>query len=163
MSPEPLTPGNTPKEGQLAEDQATHAPGIEVSVSEVVATQTTIAATGGRQAFQNLRRQLTETELGNSGVQKLLLDQLDRADNECESLTGYVERFHEADKRAAILEEKLKTQNAFDIIIGAGLTIGSLLIGLAPWLSDKTAKIAVCMIVGSLLVIGAVVARLFRR
>lgn len=163
MSSEPLTPENTPKEGQSGERQSTQASGVEVPVGGADATQTTVAATGGRQAFLNLRRQLTESELANSGVQKLLLDQLDRADSECESLTGYVERFHEADKRAAVLEEKLRTQTAFEIIVAAAIAIGSAIIGLAPSLWDKSSTGPITLIIGFLLVLGAVIARLFRK
>ena len=44
-------------------------------------------------------------DLKSPGVQKMLLDELERADAECEGLQSYASRFHDADKRAAVLEE----------------------------------------------------------
>ena len=35
---------------------------------------------GRRQSFGKVRRELTEDELGSSGVQKMMLDELDRMD-----------------------------------------------------------------------------------
>src|SRR2546430_14984226 len=73
---------------------------------------------GRRQAFRDLRRELTPDDLKNPGVHKMLLDQLDRADADCERLGGYVERFHEADKRAAVLGERGRTQTTIEILFG---------------------------------------------
>src|SRR5690242_19229632 len=57
---------------------------VVASVSEVhletVAATTTVAPTGKRQAFRDIRRQLQEQELSNPGVQKLLLEELETAD-----------------------------------------------------------------------------------
>ena len=163
MNSEASAPETTPEEGQPTKGQSGEAAETEVAVVDTPKTQTTVAPTGTRQALLNLRRQLTESELANSGVQKLLLDQLDRADSDCERLTGYVERFHAADKQAAILEEKLKTQTAFDIMVGAGIAIGSAIIGLAPSFWDKSARGPISLTIGVFLVAGALVARLFRK
>ena len=162
MSPEPPNaPEGTPEEDRSTQEQTTRPPEHGVPVTETDQSAVTVAQTGRRQAFQNLRRQLTEPELANSGVQKLLLDQLDRADSECERLTGYVERFHDADKRSAVLEEILRTQTGFDIIIGAGIAAGSAIMGLSSSFWDKTEKGPICLAVGAFLLTGSVVARLF--
>src|SRR5436189_6276378 len=82
------------------------------------------AATSHRQAFRDLRRQLSDEDLKSPGVQKLLLDELERSEAQCEVLAGYVERFHAADKRAAILEERSRTSIALEVIFGVGVGVG---------------------------------------
>src|SRR5579862_4205230 len=103
-------------------DQESQKPQPEQETTEISATASvhrettlTVSTSGKRQAFRDIRRQLQETELGNPGVQKLLLDELETAESECEVLQGYVDRYHEADKKAAILEERLKTHTALEI------------------------------------------------
>ena len=123
----------------------------------------TIAPTGKRQAFRDIRRQLQETELASPGVQRLLLEDLERAEGQCDILQGYVDRYHEADKRAAVLLEKVRTQTAIEIYFGVGLGVGCAIIGLAPSFWDTTSKGPITLTVGILLVIGATLGRLIKR
>jgi hypothetical protein len=123
----------------------------------------TVAPTGKRQAFRDIRRQLQEQELSNPGVQKLLLEELETADSRCEVLEGYVDRFHESDKRAAVLEEKLRTQTAFEILFGVGVGLGCAIIGLAPLFWDSTVKGPIILAVGVLLVAGSAAARIVKQ
>ena len=44
--------------------------------------------------------------------------ELERADAQCESLLGYVDRYHEADKRGAILEERIRADRSIEIAYG---------------------------------------------
>ena len=83
----------------------------------------------GRQAFRKLPRELTEQDLENPAVPKLLLNEIDRLEIENEEHKHYMERFHEADKKVAVLEEKGKTILALDISFGGCLTIGALILG----------------------------------
>ncbi len=82
-----------------------------------------------------------------------------------------MERFHEADKRAAILQEQLDTQTrlsrATDIAVIIGTTLGGAMIGLATYFWGKTtpdvyAGVFACAI-GVLLIIGAVAVKIARR
>jgi len=126
-------------------------------------TATTVATTGKRQAFRDIRRQLQEAELTNPGVQRLLLEELERADTECEILQGYVQRYYEADKRAAVLEERLRSQTAFEVLFGVGVSLGSAIIGLSPSLWDVTSKGPIALAVGIVLVARSTVARIVKR
>ena len=112
-------------------------------------------STSRRQALRQIRRELTDSELSSPGVQKLILDDLERAENECDVLSAYVTRFHDADKRAAVLEEKLHTNRAIDIAFGVGLTIGGTLIGLASSLWDKQPYGYLSLVIGLFLALGA--------
>ena len=123
----------------------------------------TVAPTGRLQAFRDIRRELTEAELTSPGVQKLILNQLVTAQSDCEILQGYVQRYHEADKRAAVLEVKLKTDNSVEILFGVGLGAGFAIIGLAPYFWDQSARGSIALAVGIFLVFGSTIARLAKR
>ena len=121
------------------------------------------APSGKRQALRDLRRQLSDEDLKSPGAQKLLLDELERSDADCELLKGYVSRFHEADKRAAVLEGQLRIDKAVEVAFGVGVGIGGTIIGLAPglWTTPPYGPLAVA--VGLVLMLGAIVARVVRR
>jgi hypothetical protein len=130
----------------------------------VVATQvTTVAAFGKRQSLRAIRRELQEGELTNPGVQRLILEDLETAERECEALGEYVERFHEADKRAAVLEEKLRTNTALEILFAVGIGMGFVILGLAPYFWDATLRGPAALCVGAVLIVGSVVGRVVKR
>jgi hypothetical protein len=158
MHDEPSIP-ETPQSDGTAEER----PGATVSVTVEESRVSAIATTGKRQAFRDIRRELQEQELSSPGVQKLLLEELENADARCEILEAYVERFHEADKRAAVLEEKLRTQTAFDILFVVVVGLGCAIVGLTPLFWDTTSKGPITLVVGLLLVAGATGARIVKR
>lgn len=133
----------------------------------------TTPASGRRQAYLEIRRQLTEEDLKSQAVAKLILDELAESESECESLRGYVERYHEADKRAGVLEERLvgrdqvtreraRGRAGIDIIFGAGVGVASLLIGIVPnlWTSQPYAGILLALSI--VLLLGSIVAKWLR-
>lgn len=89
----------------------------------------------GQQAFRKISRELTEQDLANAAVQKLLLNEIDRLEKEKEEYKHYMELFHEANRKVAVLEQQSRTALALDTIaFGGFLTIGALLLGVAPGL-----------------------------
>ncbi len=92
---------------------------------------------GRRQAFQYIKRQLAPEELANPGTQKLILDLLITTEAERDELKAYVPKYYEADKRAGVLEEKLKSNKVNEIMFGVGVGIGCAIIGLAPFFYEK--------------------------
>ena len=83
----------------------------------------------GKQAFQNITRELSDDDLTNSAVGKFLLDEIDRLESENDELKDYQDRFYETDKKVAVLQEKNKTNLATQIISGGCFTIGGALLG----------------------------------
>lgn len=123
-----------------------------------------VAATGGRAAFRDIRPQLTDDELKQPGVQKLLLAMLQESDDERVGLKEYVGLYHDADKQAAVLGERVKRHNALDIFFGAGVGLGGTIIGLTPYLGDQDpVRGMITAFVGLALVIGATVGRIVQR
>ncbi|MDE3098962.1 MAG: hypothetical protein KGJ88_05770 [Verrucomicrobiota bacterium] len=119
-----------------------------------------VPATGRRAAFQDLKIQLTEAELANPGTQKCILDMLIRAEEESNDLKEYRAKYYEADKRAGILEEKLKSNKINEVMFGVGVGVGCATIGLAPYFWDNTGKGPIVLTVGLALVLGATYGRI---
>jgi hypothetical protein len=111
-----------------------------------------------RPAFAKLRRELTEDELGTPAVQRLLLMEIERLERVETELVGYRARFHDVDKRAAVLAEKGKKWTATEIVHAVCLSVGSALIGYAPSLSQPGAQ-RMAYALGIVLVAGAIFAK----
>ncbi len=89
-----------------------------------------------RKALSEAKRVLTDDELSAPGARKMLLDNLDRLEAENEILILIRERFHDADKRCAVLETSLrqgyKDDLSTDLIFTGCMTIGGAILGLLP-------------------------------
>ncbi len=125
--------------------------------------EVSVSATGRRLAFENIKRQLSEADLTNPGTQKLILEMLMTAEADRDECEQYIPKFHEADKRAAILEEKLKTNKVNEVMFGVGVGVGCAIIGLAPTFWNNAAAPSqgpLCLIIGVLLTLGAAIGRI---
>lgn len=113
--------------------------------------------TKGRQSFRQVRRELTEEELSSPAAQRLILDELDRLEEENSELKGISRKFHEVDKRASVLDEKLKRHTALDILSSAALAAGALALGYAPkvWAVDNATG-PIFLVIGVLLITGGI-------
>ncbi len=71
-----------------------------------------------------------------------------------------MERFHEADKRAAVLEERGRTQTTIEILFGVGVGLGGAIMGVAPafWNNQPAGWLA--LVLGVFLIAGSTVARI---
>jgi hypothetical protein len=112
-----------------------------------------------RKALTSLRRELSDKELLSPAVQKLLLDEIDRLEEENTELAGYRSRFYDADKKAAVLNQKQNINGAHEIISLACITIGGAALGYAPsvWSSQPTG--AISLIFGLVLVVAGILAK----
>jgi hypothetical protein len=99
-------------------------------------TQPTAPVFGRRPSFRDIRLQMSPEELQQSGVQRLLIENLERADIECDRLQGFVGKYHEADKKAAVLEEKLKSNIAIEVLTGGGYALGGVIVSYATTLHE---------------------------
>lgn len=124
-------------------------------------TPAIVASTGKRPAFSKIRRELSEQDLATPGVQKMLLEELERAESKLESAESYSDKFHAADKEAGILRQQLKTQKAQEVLYAAGIAVGSVMIGLG--LSLWSAKGGwLVPLLGLVLLGGSLVSRIIR-
>jgi len=81
--------------------------------------------------YSKLRRELADDDLTNPAVQKLLISEIDKLEIRVSELELVEKKFHEVDKAKAVLEEKIKTHNALEILYSFCLSIGSGLMGIA--------------------------------
>lgn len=153
-----------PKGSQTSgESQQPEPPGQAAVVPQGGAAQPAVQAASKRPALRDVRRQIEEKDFANPGVQRMLLDDLDRAEAECELLRGYIDRFHEADKRAAVLEEKQKAVNAIEVAFGAMSVLGGAIFGLAPFYWDKQPAGWLALVVGLGMIVGGSIIRVVKR
>jgi hypothetical protein len=154
MTNEATPPAQTDTSGKPQDVSGTPAPPPAANV-----------ASGSVQALRDLRRELTEDDLRNPGVVKLILDRLDAALTRCGVLEAFQERFHESDKEVAVLSERVRSRIALDIAWGAGVAIGAMCVGLAPglWAGMPTWAGPVVLSVGvALIALGVTVRAVLR-
>lgn len=117
---------------------------------------------GRRLSFGKVRRDLTEDELGSSGVQKMLLDEIDRLDRIEEELRFTSINYHETSAALAVTEEKIRTHRAFDVISTGGVAAGSLLFGVAFSLQGNEKVFWVLIVLSIIIVAVGIVAKVVR-
>lgn len=113
----------------------------------------------GRQSLASARRELSEKELASPAVIKLLLDDIDRLEDENTALSDYRSKYHDTDRKLAVLEQKNKQSKAHEVIAVACQIVGAAALGYVPaaWSTQPTG--AICLIFGVLLVGGGLVAK----
>jgi hypothetical protein len=116
-----------------------------------------------RRALSRLKRELSDDDLASPGVQKLLLDSLERIEEENAGLKSLREKYHQADKQNGVLEEKLKTSTSVEIVSMGSLAVGAAALGYAPsaWASQPTGWIALSF--GVVLTAFGIAAKVVRR
>ncbi|WP_226685285.1 hypothetical protein [Shewanella indica] len=116
-----------------------------------------------RRAFSKLATELTDEELHSPGVQKMLLAEISRLESALNHCDGFREKYHEVEKNCAVLKEKEKTFIFSEILYSTSLTLGAALVGISPSIKESDVSPMVVGGVGALMVIGAIVAKVFRR
>ena len=114
----------------------------------------------GRRSLSRMRREMTDDELSSSGVQKVMMDDLDRLEADKAELQRYVDRFHAADKENAVLKEKGKVRVASDISFGVLMTLGAAAIGYSPTLQAIPGASQTLVWTGVALLVGGILSKL---
>jgi hypothetical protein len=143
-----------------------HDSGLEAQASPLP-PRDQAALSGKRQAFDDVLVPLTEEDLASRGTQKVILYMLQQARNDADQFEGYVVRFHEADKRAVVLQEKLdsisRTHKAIDIAVLVGTTLGGAIMTTATYFWAKSpAEIGtgiLAVAIGLVLLLGSISVR----
>ena len=126
---------------------------------------------GGRTAFRDIRRQLTDQELAQTGTQKIILEDFEKAEAECatlkDALNEYRDRCYRAELKVGVLTEAAKTIRSIEIMFACGLALGGWVAGLAPYLWDRLEDDSrpgwIALLIGLGLMIGAAVGRLAKK
>ena len=108
-------------------------------------------------AYGNLVRGLTSEELSQTGTQKLILNDLSKAEAKVSELEPYREKYYNVFTEKSILEEKLAKTKRSEILYSFCITSGGIIIGLAKIFLETNGKLAAIMItIGALLIIGGI-------
>lgn len=110
-------------------------------------------------AFSALKRELSDDELSSTGVQKLLLEELERLKEENRALESVNNDFHRVDKDLAVLKEKQKRNVRDEIISGSCLAVGAASLGYAPSLWEHQPAGWVLIAFGIVLTICGILAK----
>lgn len=116
-----------------------------------------------RKAFSKLAVELDDEDLNAKGVQKLLLAEISRLESAALQVDSLKEKYHQADKERAILKENQKIFAFSEVLYSVSLTVGSALIGLSPSIKSSDVSPWVVGGVGGVLIVGSVLAKVFRR
>lgn len=87
--------------------------------------------------FSKVKRELSDKDLKNPAVGRLLLSQNDKYEQEISILKEYKEKFHEADKKADVLAERLDGVKKSITTRSVLLIFGGILGGLLPSLWER--------------------------
>jgi len=138
-------------------------PTVDIQPDETGAKLITVdEASKSRPALAGLTRRLSDEDLKSTGAQKLLLDSLVRVEEENAALKRFQENFHDADKKNAVFEEKLKTAVAIDIFSTGAIAIGSMIVGSASLFTATQYGGWLALVFGTAIVVVGIVAKVIR-
>ena len=130
---------------------------------DIPSVGTQLPATKGRASFSKLPRQLSEEELSSPAAKKFMIDEIERLDRENEELQSFRQQYHDSDKECAVLLEKTKISKAHEIMYAVCLVVGSAALGYAPSLWPQQPDGVLSLVLGGVLIIGAVLTKLLSK
>ena len=114
-----------------------------------------------RTAFDRIRRDLSDDELGQTGVQKLLLHQFEEVSERAGDMESFRTRFHEAEKLLAVAESRLQANAWTAILEGLCFTLGGALLGFSKNVNAQGVVEfdPLQLAIGFLLLVGSIIGR----
>jgi hypothetical protein len=135
----------------------------EPQTDESGALPVRISASKPKRALSRLKRELTEDEIFQPGVQKMILEDQERIEGENRELRVFRNRFYDASLRVAVLEAENKRSIAWDVLSSGCLALGSVAIGFARSMWSTQPEGWEVLIFGAIVLLVGIVARSFRR
>ena len=113
----------------------------------------------GRKAFSSARRSLTEKEVSSPAIALILIEDIERLEEEKADLVDYRDRFHSLDKEHAVLRAKSEINLGMEIVFGVAISLGFGAIGYAPSIWSTGAAGPVIAIIGGIMVVVGIAAK----
>lgn len=108
-------------------------------------------------AYGSLSRGLTSEELSQTGTQKLILNDLSKAEAKVKELEPFRDKYYSVLTEKSVLEEKLLKTKRAEILYTFCVTSGGIIIGLAKIFYEKDQGLSIIMItIGALLILGGI-------
>lgn len=101
---------------------------LNTSEAEVVEEESKKPGTG---AFSRLSRELSDSDLKNNAVGRMLLDKIDGLTSENITLESFRDKYYQSDKECAVLKEKVNGESKFQILYSFCLAVGGVVLGAA--------------------------------
>jgi hypothetical protein len=107
----------------------------ELAIDTELSPDKSEARSKTRRPFGKIQTDLETSDLASKGVHKMLVGEIARLSDEISRLQEIESRFHESDKRCAVLEEGRKQNRMLEILYTVSIAVGAALIG---WLPNST-------------------------
>ena len=114
-----------------------------------------------RQFIRSGLRKLTEKETTSPAVVEVLLEDVDRLEQEKNVLVTFRDKYYSADKKAAILESQISSWQRGDVLYTICIAIGSALLGGAP--SFTGIQFYFLLVTSAILLGGALIFRFWQK
>jgi hypothetical protein len=135
----------------------------ELQPDESGATPVRPGVPRAKRALSRLKRELTQEEICQPGVQKMLLEDLERVEGENKELRVFRDKYYETSLNVAVFEAERKRSIAWEVLSSGCVALGSAAIGFAPsmWTSQPAGWAALTF--GAIILLVGIVSRSFRR
>ncbi len=118
---------------------------------------------GRRASFQKLPQDITPEDLASAGYHKMVIVELNRLDDVEVEFKSVTKEYHEANTSLSVMNERLKTHNAFEVISTGSIAIGSALFGAAfSFKEDTSTFFWILVILSLMLVLVGAIAKVMR-
>ncbi|KQN34313.1 hypothetical protein ASE92_11930 [Pedobacter sp. Leaf41] len=108
-------------------------------------------------AYENLSRGLTVDELAQTGTQKLILNDLSKAERTIELLEPFRDMYYTETTEKRVLEEKLTKTKRAEILYSFSTASGGVILGMGKMYLETKGNLAFFMMgIGILLILGGV-------
>lgn len=95
-----------------------------------------------------MKRELSEDELSTTGVKKMLIEELDRVDQENSDLKQYRDKFYDVQKDKAVLESRLTVQRKMELISTGCIAVGAAALVYVPEAWQHQPDGWICLVFG---------------
>lgn len=141
------------------EDRALESMAIE---GEVIEPQGVVSTELGKRAFSKVQRELSDEDLKNPAVARILLDERERMLTEKSVLESFKDKYYEADKRAGVLQSEVTKMDEHESLNSLCQVVGGVLVGavfsVQGWLLQSAIGLS-----GLLLILGNIAIKNFKR
>lgn len=137
---------------------------IEIQPDELGAEPVSTGAPKTRRALSRLKRELSEEELGTTGVQKMLVAEVERLDEENGALVEFRDKYYDLKADLAVAKQKENQGQAAEVISSACIALGGAALGYVPavWGNQRLSAV-LAIVIGLVLIVAAIVAKVVRR
>lgn len=112
-----------------------------------------------KDALSGVDRSLQLSDLGEIGVQKMVLDRLDKTEAQNRQLEKMRIDYYDTREKLVVAESKAKRLSSLDVMQDAGLSVGSLLVGFVPSAWGNVGLTALVALGGIVLIVAVYVSK----